>query len=67
MKTITLTIPITKESLAFIQKALGEAQALGFPVEEYTKQIELASVEFEIADKEAELVELNKLKTELGK
>jgi len=39
MKTITLTIPITKESVAFIQKALGEAQALGFPVEEYTKQI----------------------------
>lgn len=67
MKTITLALPRSKESVAFIQKALGQAQALGFPVEEYTKQIELASVEFEIADKEAELVELNKLKTELGK
>lgn len=67
MKTITLTVPITKESVAFINKALSEAQALGFPVEDYQKQIELASIEFEIADKEAELVELNKLKTELGK
>ncbi len=67
MKTITLTIPITKESVAFINKALSEAQALGFPIEDYQKQIELASIEFEIADKEAELVELNKLKTELGK
>lgn len=67
MKTITLTVPITKESVAFINKALSEAQALGFPVEDYQRQIELASIAFEIADKEAELVELNKLKTELGK
>lgn len=67
MKTITLTIPITKESVAFIQKALGEAQALGFPIEDYQKQIELASTEFEIEDKQVELAELNKLKAELEK
>ena len=67
MKTITLTIPITKESVAFINKALSEAQALGFPIEDYQKQIELASIEFEIEDKQVELTELNKLKAELEK
>lgn len=67
MKTITLTIPITKESVAFINKALSEAQALGFPVEDYQRQIELASIEFEIEDKQVELTELNKLKAELEK
>lgn len=67
MKTITLTIPITKESVAFINKALSEAQTLGFPVEEYQKQIELASIEFEIEDKQAELDNLSAIKEELEK
>lgn len=54
-QTITFTVPVTKESVAFIKQALQSAANSGFETEEYMKQIEIAELNFEIADKEAEV------------
>lgn len=56
--TITFTIPVTKESIGFIKQSLQQAASQGFDTSRYMKQIEIAELNFEIADKEAEVVVL---------
>lgn len=62
MDTMTITFPVTKDSIGFIRKALNEAQTLGFDVEAYLKQLEGKELDVEIADLEAKVAELKKLR-----
>ncbi len=62
METMTITFPVTKESIKFIRKALNEAQVLGFDVTAYLDQLEKSEVYVQIAELEARLAELKKLK-----
>mgnify|MGYP003434686791 FL=1 len=65
METITFTIPLTIESVAFINQALAGAKLAGFDTAEYEAQIQLYELAHEIARKQTELEDLQNMLGEL--
>lgn len=62
MADLTITIPLNKKTVPLLTRTLADLEQAGISVKDEIKQVEIADLDLEMIDKQAEIVKLQTIK-----